>query len=80
MQISDLENVTTNNKLKIKNKEFAYKIQFISDTVNTSYYYEVIIESEFSDNVNVNNNVINFKILLSKKTILEYIFYKLGGN
>lgn len=76
----DLDKITTNSKLKIKNKEFAYTIKSISDVLfNTNYYYEVVIESDFSSNLNIKNNLIEFKILLDKKTILKYIYQKIGG-
>lgn len=76
----DLDKITTNNKLKIKNKEFAYTIKSISDVLfNTNYYYEVVIESDLPSNLNINNNLIEFKILLDKKTILKYIYQKIGG-
>ncbi len=79
--ISDeLDKVTTNRRMKIKNKEFAYTIDSISDPIySTDYYYEVVLHVDIDDNLNIDNNVLKFKILLSKKTILEYIFFKIGG-
>ena len=75
-----LDEVVTNRRLKIKNKEFAYTIDSISDTLyGTTYYYEVFLNVDISDDLNIVNNVLKFKILLSKKTILEYIFFKIGG-
>lgn len=77
----DLNKITTNNILKINNKEFAYKTNLISDILfdGNNYSYEVIIESRFDNSINILNNVINFKIPLRKKTILEYILKKVGG-
>ena len=76
----ELDKVTTNRKMKIKNKEFAYTIDSISEPVySTDYYYEVVLHVDIDDNLNIDNNVLKFKILLSKKTILEYIFFKIGG-
>ena len=80
VNIDDLETLTTNRIIKIKNKEFAYTIDSISNVFNGSgYYCEVIMSVDISDDLNILNNVLKFKILLSKKTILEYIFYKIGG-
>ena len=78
---SDLNKITTNNKIKIKNKKFAYKIYSISDILfnGDNYYYEVIIESNINYNINIVNNFIEFKIPLQKMTILEYILKKVGG-
>jgi len=77
---NDLYKISNNSKLKIENKNFAYTIKSISDILfNSTYYREVILEMNLDDKINVKNNIIDFKILLDKKTILEYIIYKIGG-
>ena len=77
---NDLYKISNNSKLKIENKNFAYTIKSISDILfNSTYYIEVILEMNLDDKINVKNNIIDFKILLDKKTILEYIIYKIGG-
>lgn len=77
---NDLETLTSNRIIKIKNKEFAYTIDSISNVFSgNSYYNEVIMNVDITEDLNIENNVLKFKILLSKKTILEYIFYKIGG-
>ena len=77
---NDLEALTSNRIIKIKNKEFAYTIDSISNVFSgNSYYNEVIMNVDITEDLNIENNVLKFKILLSKKTILEYIFYKIGG-
>ena len=43
------------------------------------YYREIILEIDLDDKLNIKNNVIDFKILLDRKTILKYIYYKIGG-
>ena len=76
----DLDKVSNNSRLKIKDETFAYKIKSISDVLfNSMYYREIILEIDLDDKLNIKNNVIDFKILLDRKTILKYIYYKIGG-
>ena len=76
----DLDKIINNNKMKIKDKTFAYKIKSISDVLfNSIYYREVILNVDLKKNLNIKNNVIEFEISLDKKTIFEYIIYKIGG-
>ena len=47
--VDDLEKITKNKKINIKNKEFAYKIKKISDDniyLNNNYYKEIILSIE----------------------------------
>ena len=65
VNVDELNYVTTNDKLKINDNTFAYTIISISDVMfNNNYYYQIIL--------------LNIKPL-SKKTILKYIKYKIGG-
>lgn len=76
----DLNIVQDNKKIQIKNKLFAYNIESISEPIfNEKYYYKVNIFVNITDDLNKKNNIIEFKILKDKRTILQYIFYKIGG-
>ena len=76
----DLINITKNKKIIIEGKNFAYRNLTISNVIyNEKYYNEIVMDVDLSNNINVINNIIDFKILLQKKTILQYIFYKIGG-
>lgn len=73
----DLNKVTSNTKLKINNKDFAYIINSISEDLNTlNDTVEIIIDINLPDKMKITNNIVNFKILLSEKTIFEYILEK----
>lgn len=77
---NDLDKISNNNKLKIKDKTFAYKINSISDILFDSVYYrEVIMCVDLENKLNIKNNIVDFKILIGKKTVLEYIVDKIGG-
>ena len=76
----DLDKIINNDKIKIKNETFAYEVKSISNVLfNSIYYREVILFTDLKENLNIKNNIVEFKILLDKKTILEYIIYKIGG-
>ena len=46
------------------------------DSINNKV--EIILEVKLPTNIKVKNNILEFKILLSDKTILEYIVHKIG--
>ena len=77
---NDLDKVYNNKKIIIKEREFAYTIEKISEPIfNIDYYYRVILNIKLDDNINKKNNLVNIKILLDRKTILKYIIQKIGG-
>ena len=76
----DLDYIVNNEKIIINRKNFAYKKPIINDIVfNNNYYFEVLIDLDLDNNINIKNNIINFKIPLKKMTILQYIIHKIGG-
>lgn len=77
---SDVDVISNNRKLKIKDREFAYTVKSISDVMySVDYYREIILQINLDDDLNIKNNIVKFNILLDKQTILEYIFHKIGG-
>lgn len=81
VNIDELNYVTTNDKLKINDNTFAYTIISISDVMfNNNYYYQkILLNIKLDKKSNIKNNILKIKIPLSKKTILKYIKYKIGG-
>ena len=74
-----LDRVVTNNKIKIKERNFAYTIKSISETLSLlNKPVEVFLNIKLDDNMNIINNVIQFKIIEKEMTILEYIREKVG--
>ena len=79
VDLNDLDRVTSNKKIKIKERNFAYTIKSISETLSSlNKSVEVIINIELDDNINIINNIIEFKIIEKEMTILEYIREKVG--
>ncbi len=81
VNVDELNYVTTNDKLKINDNTFAYTIISISDVMfNNNYYYQkILLNIKLDKKSNIKNNILKIKIPLSKKTILKYIKYKIGG-
>lgn len=81
VNVDELNYVTTNDKLKINDNTFAYTIISISDVMfNNNYYYQkILLNIKLDKKSNIKNNILKTKIPLSKKTILKYIKYKIGG-
>lgn len=81
VNVDELNHVTTNDKLKINDNTFAYTIISISDVMfNNNYYYQkILLDIKLDKKSNIKNNILKIKIPLSKKTILKYIKYKIGG-
>jgi len=73
--INDLEKITKNNKINIKEEEFAYKIKQISKEniyMNNNYYKEVKLLVK--DNKLVENEVVDIKIIIDSSSLFEYVF------
>lgn len=81
VNVDELNYVTTNDKLKINDNTFAYTIISISDVIfnNNNYYQKILLNIKLDKKSNIKNNILKIKIPLSKKTILKYIKYKIGG-
>ncbi len=81
VNVDELNYVTTNDKLKINDNTFAYTIISISDVMfNNNYYYQkILLNIKLDKKSNIKNNILKIKIPLSKKTVLKYIKYKIGG-
>ena len=77
---NNLKDIINNKKIIINNREFAYKNPVINSVIyDNSFYYEVLLNVDLDKSVNIENNVIDFKIPLQKMTILKYIMHKIGG-
>lgn len=75
----DLNKIVNNTQIKINNKYFAYTIKSINESLDSiNNKVEIILEVKLPTNIKVKNNILEFKILLSDKTILEYIVHKIG--
>lgn len=73
--IDDLEKITKNEKIKIKNKEFAYNIKTISEEniyLNNNYYKEISLSID--KNNLIENEIAEIKIVTKESSLLEYIF------
>lgn len=68
--------VTSNNVVKIKNKEYKYKIRTIDKeyfTDNITTYQIVLIEIDFESKYKFNNLTLDLSFLKEDKKIIDYI-------
>jgi hypothetical protein len=81
VNIKDLEIISNNNKLKINNKEYVYKIIDIKedDFVSNGMLYKVVYLGV--DNYkSIENNYVEYQIVKEKETILNYFIKTLKGG
>ena len=79
MDLNNLDKVISNKKIKIKERNFAYTIKSISESLSSlKNPVEVILTVKLDDEINIINNVVEIKILEKEMTILEYIREKVG--
>lgn len=74
VMVDDIKLISNKKKIIINDKIFAYKVKEISDEnvyMNNNYYKEIKLEinNKFKE-----NEVINIKIIIEEKTLLEYVF------
>lgn len=75
----NLSIINNNNKIKIENKFFAYKVNSINELEYLNKkYYQLLINIKLDEKHNIKNNNFKFKIIVSKEKILKYILNKLG--
>lgn len=73
--ITDLEKITQNREMYIKNKRFAYEIKEISSNniyLNDNFYKEVklfIKENQLQE-----NEILTLNIITSESNLVEYVF------
>ena len=75
VRTNDIKEITKNYRIKIKNKEFAYKIKSISEEniyIGNEYYKEVKLSVK---KIKLKENeVIDINIIIDEYSILEYVF------
>ncbi len=74
VSVDDVKKITRNDEMFINDKRFAYKIASISkDNIysDKNYYREVTLSTT---DKNVENEVVEVKIITDEKTLLEYLF------
>ena len=77
--LNNLDRVISNKKIKIKERNFAYTIKSISESLSLlDKPIEVILNVKLNDEINIINNIVEIKILEKEMTILEYIREKVG--
>ena len=73
--VNDIKKITKNNKIKIDNRIFAYTINSISEeNIYSNGMYYKIIKLSINDYSFKENNIINSKIIISKDTLIGYVF------
>ena len=77
----DLKKIIDNKKIIIEGEDFAYKNILINNVLfDKDYYFEIYIDVDLNNKLNIKNNLLDFKISLEKMTIFKYILYKIGGE
>lgn len=83
IDVNDLNKITSNDKIIIERTTFSYKIISI-DEMNIEYgnsiLKKVIIEVSMNEKLNIKNNYIKYKIIISKNTILNYVLKTIKGE
>lgn len=75
VRVNDIKEITKNYEIKIKNKEFAYKIKSISEEniyIGNDYYKEV--QLSIKNHKLKENEVVDINIITDEYSILEYVF------
>lgn len=73
--IDDLDKITENNEVYIKNKKFAYTIQEISkDNIYLNKNYYKIVKIFIKSEKLIENEVIDLKIITEQSSLIEYVF------
>ena len=82
VDINNMDKITKNKKLKIGRDIFTYKILKIEDNVyNNNIYKEITINVEnLSNNILIDNNVIELKIIINKTSALNYLIKTIKGE
>ncbi|MBQ7136802.1 MAG: hypothetical protein IJO43_02345 [Bacilli bacterium] len=76
------DSIIKNNYIYIDENKYKYKVESISDIVqeNNNFYQQIILDIDVKDANLIENNVIESKFIVSKKTILEYIYNLIKGG
>lgn len=76
------DSIIKNNYIYIDENKYKYKVESISDIVqeNNNFYQQIILDIDVKDDNLIENNVIESKFIVSKKTILEYIYNLIKGG
>lgn len=81
--LGDVDDVVDNKYLYIEEDKYAYSIQRLNKEIvneGTNFYQEVYLDIDLIDKDFVNNNIVEIKIIVSEKTIFEYISYLIKGD
>lgn len=80
--IDDLEKITNNKKIKIKNNIFTYKIEKMEDLlyINDAYKSIYLEVDNLTDEILIENNNFEVKIVINKETIFSYLLKTLKGE
>lgn len=73
IKIDDLNYITTNNIVHIKEKSYQYKIEYISPEIFQNNYKEIKFRIELNEEEKINNNIIELKFIKENKEIIKYI-------
>lgn len=78
----DLDKITTNKKIIIERNMFTYKVDKIDElTYGDSFYNQLVLSVyDLKEDLLVDNNVINFKIITDNTSIFEYLFKVVKGE
>ena len=83
VDINDLNKITNNNKIIIERTTFSYKVISI-DKNNIEYgnniLKKIVIEVPITKELNIKNNYVKYKIIISKDTILNYVLKTIKGE
>lgn len=76
------DSIIKNNYIFIGESKYKYKVDSIGDVVqeNNEFYQQVVLDIDVKNANLIENNIIESKFIVSKKTILEYIYNLIKGE
>lgn len=83
VDIKDLNKITSNEKIIIERTTFSYKVVSIDDVnieYGTNIFKKLVIEVPIPNELNIENNYIEYKIITAKDTILNYVLQTIKGE
>jgi len=83
LPIEKVDSIINNRYIYIGGEKYKYSVKEISDNIvenSNSFYQNIVLDVDLKDREFIENNIIESKFIISKKTILEYIYNLIKGE
>ena len=80
VKYSDITKLLDSNKILINKKYYNYHVNNISFVDGNYNYYCVELSFDLSDNYKLENNILDYRVLISKESILKFFVRIVKGG